>query len=89
MLNATYKMLILHYIMECVGNLCSICLLHEQPKRLIHNFWLHKTITYRIVQLCSGGKYWRIDLPPRIGGEIFGDFGFKSKGTKLVISIGR
>ena len=23
---------ILHYIMEYVGNLCSPCLLHEQPK---------------------------------------------------------
>ena len=36
------------------------------------------------MQLCGGGKYWRIGLSTRIGGEIFGDFGFKSKGTKLV-----
>ena len=40
--------------------------------------------TYHIAQLCGGGKYWRISLSARIGGEIFGDFGFKSKDTKLV-----
>ena len=32
MLKATFKMYILHYVMEYVGNLCSPCLLHEQPK---------------------------------------------------------
>ena len=30
------------------------------------------------------GKYWRIGLSPEIGGEKFGEFGFKSKDTKLV-----
>ena len=39
---------------------------------------------YRIAQLCGREKYWRIFLSPKIGGEIFGDFGFKSKDTKLV-----
>ena len=39
---------------------------------------------YHIAQLCGGGKYWRIGLFPRIGGEIFDDFGLKSTGTKLV-----
>ena len=37
---------------------------------------------YRIAQLCGGGKYWRIGLSPRIGGEIFGKFGFPSYNTK-------
>ena len=32
MLNLTFEMFILHYIMEYVGNLCSPCLLSEQPK---------------------------------------------------------
>ena len=39
--------------------------------------------TYHIAQLCGGGKYWRIGLSPRIGGEKFGKFGFKSKDTKF------
>ena len=30
------RMFILHYIMEYVGNLCSPCPLHEQPKRLMY-----------------------------------------------------
>ena len=32
MLNATFEMFILHYVMEYVGNLCSCCLLREQLK---------------------------------------------------------
>ena len=30
--------------MEYVDNLCIPCPLHVQPKRRIHNFWLHNTI---------------------------------------------
>ena len=41
------------------------------------------------MQLCGGGKYWRIALSLEIGGEIFGNFGFKSKDTKLVRKHGR
>ena len=36
MLNSESEMFIPHYIMECVGNLCSPCLLREQPKRWIY-----------------------------------------------------
>ena len=32
MLNGIFEMFIPHYIMEYVGNLCSPCLLREQPK---------------------------------------------------------
>ena len=32
MLNVTFEMFILHYIMEHVGNLCSPCSVHEQLK---------------------------------------------------------
>ena len=35
-------------------------------------------VDYRIAQLCGGGKYWQIGLSPRIGAEIFGEFGFTS-----------
>ena len=38
-------MFILHYIMECVGNLYSPCPLHEQPKRKINLY---------ISRLCKG-----------------------------------
>ena len=48
---------------------------------LLHIYGL--PFMYCIAQLCMG-KYWRISLSARIGGEIFGDFGFKSKDTKLV-----
>ena len=53
-------------------NVCIRIILDQRT--YIHS----KTHIYRIVQLCGGGKYWRIGLSPRIGGEIFGEFGFTS-----------
>ena len=40
MLNATFEMFILHYVMKYVDNLCSICSLHEQSssKFIIFDF---------------------------------------------------
>ena len=58
MLNATFEMFILHYIMEYVGNLCIPCPLHEQPKKRIYNFWLHKTITRVPYGFIMRGKYF-------------------------------
>ena len=46
-------------------------------------------VKYRVAQLCGVGTYWQIALSPRIGGEIFGDFVFKSKDTQLVRKHGR
>ena len=45
--------------MKTVDNLCSICLLHEQPKRQIHNFWLHHDyyVCASIKRKCFAGNF--------------------------------
>ena len=58
-----------------------------QYKHALVNYREDK-MEYRIAQLCGRGKYWRIGLSPRIGGEIFGEFGFTSQDTKWQVSIG-
>ena len=55
---------------------CHVNLQHYMH-HLIYTYTPSTLILY-IVQLCVGGKYWRIGLSPRIGGEIFGELKFTS-----------
>ena len=82
-----YFIIVMTFLQGSTGD-CGFTLTFYQATGLVNGqittYNCFKRINYRIVQLCGGGKYWQIGLSPRIGGEIFGDFGFKSKGTKLV-----
>ena len=57
MLNATFEMLIPHYIMEYVGNLCSPCPLHEQ---LNGEFIGHTNLPNKMTNLCVCKVSWLI-----------------------------
>ena len=59
MLNATFEMFILHYIMEYVGNLCSPCPLCEQPKRWIYSCKIIICVPYGFIMR---RKYLQVTL---------------------------
>ena len=56
------------------------------PTKIFPRMVEHTCITSPVLHsaIMRQGKYWQIGLSPRIGGELFCDFGFKSKDTKLV-----